>query len=148
MNAIGLEWLAVFLFLLLVISSAVSEAMWLVRRGWASVGRAAAFVIITDLAAMSLSAFVMFASMGAIFVMVMGPAGTGSDTPQWAYVLVMLIAALAPIVLLFLIKLAFLYLLKLRSGKPAVIYAAVLSILIPLMVLVPPTVFVFLLTRG
>lgn len=148
MNSIGLEWLAFFMFALLIASCAASEIIWLVRRGWASGGRSAVFVLVTDLAALIASGGVMFVAMSAIFVMVMGPAGTGSNAPEWAYVLTVVVAAAAPVVLLFIFKLIGLYALKIRSGKAAVSYSALLSIIIPLIVLLPPTLFIYLLTRG
>ena len=138
------EWLAFFLFIFLFIGSIVAEVQWLVRKGWTTTSRATGFVLTTDLVGICAGGAVGFLAFFAMFVMVMGPAGRGSDVPEAAYWAVAGIAFIAQPVLLFFIKRLSLLIFKIGSSRSAWTYSLVSSILIILVVLIPPPLFLYL----
>ena len=139
------EWIALLLFLLLFIGVAIGEMQWLVRKRWATSGTSTAYVLITDLLGLGVGSFVVFTIIFILFMMVMGPAGTGSSTPDIAYWAVSLIAIIFPPIILILLKRLGLLIFKIRSGKSAWLYSLITSILIVLIVVVPPPIFFYLI---
>ncbi len=139
------EWVAFFLFVFLFIGSIAAEVQWLVRKGWATTSRATGFVLTTDLVGLCAGGAVGFIAFFVMFVMVMGPAGRGSDVPEAAYWAVAGIAFVAQPVLLLFIKRLCLLIFKIGSGRSAWIYSLVSSILIILVVLIPPPLFLYLI---
>jgi hypothetical protein len=138
------EWIALLLLLLLFIGAAVAEAQWLVRKGWTNSGVSIAYVLITDLVGLGIGSFVVFTLIFVLFMMVMGPAGRGSDTPEIAYLVVSAVAFIFPPVILILLKRLGLLIFKIRSGKVAWLYSLTASILILLIIAVPPPLFFYL----
>ena len=142
MSKIPIDWIAFFLFLILFSGVIIAEVQWLVRKGGATSGRATGYVMVTDLLGFGIGSFVVLVIFLIMFMMVMGPAGTGGTAPESAYVVTSLIAVIFPPVFLIISKRLFLSIFKIKSGKPW-IYSFVSSILIMLIVLVPPPAIYF-----
>jgi hypothetical protein len=140
------EWIALLFFLLLLIGATIAEMQWLIRKGWAMSNRAIVYVLVTNFFGLGGSAIAVFVVALFLFMMVMGPAGRGSDTPDIAYWAVSSIAVVCPPLFLILIKRLCLAVFKISSGRSAWLYSLVVSILILLIVAVPPPVFFYLMT--
>lgn len=138
MSEIATQWIPVILFLLLFISVIIAEVQWLVRKGWATSGKAIAYVFTTDLLGFGIGSLVIMAVFMAMLMMAFGPAGTGSNAPDAAYWAALIVGVIVPPVLLFFTKRLFLLIFKMQIGKSAWVYSLVSSILILLVVLVPP----------
>ncbi|MBV9217298.1 MAG: hypothetical protein JO053_14105, partial [Acidobacteria bacterium] len=138
------EWAAVFLFFLLLAVTVVGEIVWLKRRGWAAAGKAAGFVLLTDILSMIVGSVVAGAAFFGMFMMVMGPSGQGGNSPEWAYWIVLAIAVIVPAFFLFLTKRAGLAVFSIKSGSAAWSYSLVSTLLIMFLVLVPPPVLFYL----
>src|SRR5436190_17860888 len=113
------QWLPTVLFLLLFVGAVCAEVFWLSRKGWATSGRSIAYVTLADLVGFGLGTFVMFVAFFIMFMMVMGPAGRGSNVPELAYVITSAAALILSFGFLFLSKRVFLAIFKIRSGKTA-----------------------------
>ncbi len=145
MSGTIVEWIALLLFLILFVGVIIAEVQWLVRKGWATSGLAVAYVMLTDLLGFCVGGFVAFAIFGILLMMTFGPAGRGSTAPEAAYWAVSAIAIIVPPIILFILKRLFLLIFKIKAGKTAWLYSLVSSILIILVVLVPPSVFFYLI---
>ena len=139
------EWLAFFLFIFLFIGSIVAEVQWLVRKGWATSGRAIGFVLTTDLLGFCVGGGVVFIAFFVMFMMVMGPAGRGGTSPEVAYWAVSAVALIFPLVFLVLSKRLFLFAFKIGSGTSAWLYSLVSTVLILVVVLIPPPLILYLI---
>lgn len=144
MSRVPIDWIAFFLFVVLLIGVTVAEVKWLARKGWAVSGRAVGYVMVTDLLAFGIGAFVVLTMFFIMFMMVMGPAGRGGTAPEYAYWVTTAIAIIFPPIIFILIKRLFLFIFKISSGKAAWVYSIASSILITFVVLIPPTAVYFL----
>jgi hypothetical protein len=140
MSKVPIDWIAFILFVVLFVGVIIAEIQWLIRKGWTSSGRAIGYVLVTDLLGFGIGSVVVLTIFFIMFMMVMGPAGTGSTVPEFAYWVTTAIAIILPPIILVLLKRLFLLIFKIESGKPAWIYSVVSSILMILVVLVPPPV--------
>ncbi|MFT3743506.1 MAG: hypothetical protein QM785_04345 [Pyrinomonadaceae bacterium] len=147
MSANALEWLVVLVFLVLFAAAIVGEIIWLVTKKWATAGRAAALVVVSNILSMILGSFLIGSIMLILFMLVMGPQGRGSDTPESVYWIGIILAFILPPILLIVIKRIMLGLLKIRSGGSAWGYSAVSSILAFLITLVPTAVLIYAISR-
>ncbi len=138
------QWAAFFLFFVLLAGVIVAEVQWLVRKGWATSGRATGFVITTDLLGFFIGGIVFFIAFMVMFVLVMGPAGRGSNTPEAAYFALAAVAIIVPPILLVFVKRLFLLIFKIRSGGPAWVFSLVTSLVVLLIVVVPPPLLLYL----
>ena len=148
MSGIDVEWIVILAFVLLFAGAIVAEIVWLARNGPASTGRAVAYVLLTDFLGFGIGSLVLLIIFFIMFMMIMGPAGTGSNVPEAAYWAGLVIAIIVPPVLLIACKRIFLSLFKIRAGKPAWIYAVVSSLLLLLAVLVPPPLIYYVLVHS
>lgn len=139
MSANAIEWLAVFLFLLLFVGVIIAEVLWLVRKSGASMGSAIGFVLTTDLLGFGIGSFIVSVIFFIMFMMVMGPSGQGGNAPEFAYWITSAIAIIFPPIILILLKRISLAIFKMRSGKAAWVYSVVSSILIIAVLFVLPT---------
>ncbi len=144
MSKVPIDWIAFFLFVILFIGVMIAEVRWLARKGWAVSGRAVGYVMTSDLFGFGIGFFVVVTIFLFMFMMVMGPAGRGGTAPEYAYWVTTAIAIIFPPIIFVLIKRLFLLIFKISSGKAAWTYSIVSSILITLVVLVPPPVVYFL----
>lgn len=147
MSATTLEWLVILVFFLLLVGAMAGEIGWLVVKKWTTAGRAAALVITSNIVSMTIGSFLVGAIMLILFMMVMGPAGRGSDAPESAYVIGIALALIIPPVLLLAAKRIMLAILKIRSGSSAWVYSAVSTALTFLITLVPTAVFIYVISR-
>ena len=125
MSTTSFEWAAFALLVFVVIAASIAEIMWLIRRDATDSGKAAGFVLTTDILGLGVAAILSFVSFFVMFMMVMGPAGRGSDIPSWAYGLVIALTAGLTILAIFSLKLLGLLIFKMRRGRLAWKYAAV-----------------------
>lgn len=142
-----MEYVPIFLFMLLFIGVIFAEIRWLTRKGWATSGRATGYVLSTDMLGICLGSFVVFVIMLLSFMAVMGPQGRGSDIGGEFYIAAVILAVIVPPILLFFVKRIFLGLLQIKSGRPAWIYSAVSSIVIPVICLAPPPLLFFVVWK-
>ena len=145
MSGTIVEWIALLLFLILFVGTIIAEVQWLVRKGWATSGRATGFVITTDMLGFCIGGTVVFVILGILLMMTFGPAGRGSTAPEAAYWVVSANAIIVPPVILFISKRLFLLIFKIKSGMTAWLYSLVSSVLIILVVLIPPPLFLYLI---
>ena len=138
------EWAACFLFILVFVGSIIAEVQWLVRKGWTTSGRATGFVILTDMLGLCIGGAIVLTAFVIMFVMVMGPAGRGGDSPEYAYWVVTAVAVIFPPIILFFLKRIFLAIFKIGTGKGAWLYSFVSTILTILVVLVPPPLLLYM----
>ena len=140
------DWIALFLFFGLLAGAAVFEAVWLVRKGWASGSRAAAFVAVSDLLSFCVAALIYFVAAFIMLMLVFVPAGTGasegSESTMWVTVIA---AAVFPPLCLFLVKRSFLAVLRIQSGRTAWIYSLAVTAAICIVSIVPPALFFYLI---
>ena len=147
MSATTLEWLVILVFFLLLVGAMAGEIGWLVVKKWTTAGRAAALVITSNIVSMTIGSFLVGAIMLVLFMMVMGPAGRGSDAPESAYVIGIALALIIPPALLLAAKRIMLAILKIKSGSSAWVYSAVSTVLTFLITLVPTAVFIYVISR-
>ncbi|MEQ1604397.1 MAG: hypothetical protein ABL999_05965 [Pyrinomonadaceae bacterium] len=146
MSATSLEWMVVLLFFLLFGGVIAGEIVWLVAKKWTTTGRAAALVITSNIVSLTIGSFLVGTIMFIMFMMVMGPAGRGSDAPESAYIIGIALALIIPPVLLIAAKRIMLAVLKIRSGSSAWIYSVVSTLLTFLITLVPTVVFIYFIS--
>ena len=140
-----IEWIAFLFYLLLFVGVVVAEVRWLIRKGWATSGRSIGYVITTDLLGVGIGSGVVLTIFFIMFMMVMGPAGRGGDSPEFAYVIGMIFMVIFPPIFLIAAKRLFLLIFKIRSGKSAWIYSLVSSIVIILVLVIPPPLIYYFL---
>jgi hypothetical protein len=145
MSGTTVEWIAMLMLFILLAGVIIAEVQWLVRKGWATSGRAIGYVMATDLLGFGIGGFIAFVIFGVLIMMTFGPAGRGSTAPEAAYWAVSAIAIIVPPITLFILKRLFLLIFKIKSGTPAWIYSLVSSVLIILIVLVPPPLFFYVI---
>ena len=133
------QWIAVILFAILLVGTVIAEVFWLIRRGMASPGWAAAYVLITDLLSLGIGSIIVFAIAGVMVMMSFGQAGTGGDAPEIAYWAALLVSVILPPLILIALKRSFLFIFRIRRGKAAWLYALTssLCILVILFILYP-----------
>jgi len=137
------QWVPFLLFVLLFVGKMIAEIIWLTRKQWTNSGKAIAYVLLTDLISFGISTGILIVLFSVMFMMVMGPAGRGGDSPEIAYVILCVIGILIPPLLLFVLKRLGLLIFSIRSGKAAWIYSLVISILSIIIVLVPPALIFY-----
>jgi len=145
MSSIVIQWIPVILCLLLFVAVVVWEALWLVKKGWATAGRAVAFVLTTDLLGFGIGVLVIVSVFMALMMMVFGPAGTGSTAPDAAYVAVLVLGLIVPPIFLFLSQRLLLSIFSIQAGKAAWLYSLASSALIVLVVFIPPPAVFYVL---
>jgi hypothetical protein len=148
MSEIAAELTALLSCLLLLVGVVIAEALWLVRKGWASSGRAIAYALTTDLLGFGIGSFVVLAIFMIMLMLVFGPAGRGSEVPESVYLVTSLIAIVVPPMFLALLKRLFLSVLKIKFGNAAWTYCVVSSFLTILVVLVPPPLLYYLISYS
>ncbi|MEQ1923013.1 MAG: hypothetical protein ABL952_10950 [Pyrinomonadaceae bacterium] len=133
-----IPWIAFFLFLVLLVGSAVVEFQWLTRKGWTTSNRAVGFIFATDILGLIVGGFVVFVAFFGVFMMVMGPAGRGSTAPDSAYLAVSAVGLVIPLIIFFLIKRIFLHIFKIKTGKQAWLYSLVSTVAMIFVIVIPP----------
>jgi hypothetical protein len=142
----AVEWILLLLFVLLLAGVAIAEVLYMVQKCLAPTGRAVGYVLVTDLLGFCIGIFIVSIVFFIMFMMVMGPAGRGSDVPEIAYIAMSLVGIILPAIFLILAKRVFLSAFKISSGKPAWIYSVVSSALIMILPLAPPALIFVLLS--
>ena len=137
MSGIAKEWIVFGSFFVLLIVAVIAEIAWLVRSGWTTSGKAVSFVLTTDLIGAIAGTVVGSAIATVMFMIVMGPAGRGSEGGELWLVAGTIGLALLPAGLLFFIKRGFLAIFRIRSGKPAWSFSAAATVLTFVLALVP-----------
>lgn len=145
---IGADYAAFFTFLFLFAAAAAAEIIWLRRAGWTTFGKAAAYVLLTDVIGFGIGSAVLLAATLVLFMMVMGADGTGGSSSDMAYIAVIAAAVVAAAAILLLLKRAGLSLFRIRDGRAAWIYSLTVSVIVPLVATVPPALLHWLLTRA
>ena len=138
MSGIAKEWIVFASFFVLLIVAVVAEIMWLVRSGWTTSGTAVGFVLVTDVIGSIVGTIIGTVIATVMFMIVMGPAGRGSEGGEPWLIAGTFGLALIPALLLFFIKRGFLAIFKIRSGKQAWSFSAAATVLTFLLALVPP----------
>ena len=146
MSASNLQLLAFALYGLMFIPVTIAETLWLVRREWSTTGRAVAFSLASNGIGMAVSSAVIFAAVLIMFMLVMGPSGTGGDTPEAVYIAISVLALTLPLVLIVCLKLLFLRWMKIGSGREAFVFSAIASVGLIVCVLILPTVVIYFLS--
>ena len=137
------EWAAFFLAILLFIGSIIAEVQWLSRNGWATTSRATGFVMVSDIVGLGVGGTIVLVAFFGMFMMVMGPAGRGGDSPESAYWVVSAIAMIFPAAIYFFVKRISLLIFKIGSGKSVWLYSLAATVLMFFVVLVPPPLLVY-----
>lgn len=143
MSAVAAEWLAVFIFFLLLAVIAAVEVFWIVKSRWTTSGKALIFVLASNLIGLGLGTFFVFAVFMATLMMAFGPSGQGSNAPDAAYWAAIAAALVVPPIFLILSKRVCLLILKIASGSRAWTYSLLSSVLILVFALVPPVALTY-----
>ena len=142
MPALTGEWIAFVCLLLVLIGTGVAEILWLISSGGVGTGRAAAFVITTNLSGFAVGLGISLACFFLIFMMVMGPDGTGGHSPEWQFAAVTAFSLILPVLVFFSLKLLGLFGFRVRQGRAAWKFAAA-STAVNLLVLSATAVIIF-----
>jgi uncharacterized membrane protein YqaE (UPF0057 family) len=145
MSQIAIQWVPILVFLLLFAGVVIAEVQWLIRKRWATPGRAVAYALVSDLLGFGIGSLIILIVLLIGLMLTFGPAGTGSNAPESAYWAALIAAIILPPISLFLTKRLFLLIFKIQPEKSAWGYSLVSSILIILVVLVPPPVVFYVL---
>jgi hypothetical protein len=130
MSPVSREWLAVVLFLVSFGGLSATEALWIRRARWTTLGKAAIFSLGTNFFGFCVGLFTSFVILSIILAMAWDGSihdVPGHDTTLWA---AMIAALFITPVLLVIIKRLLLWFLKWRTGIPAWIFSFAASILI------------------
>jgi hypothetical protein len=144
MSAAGIEWIAVLLFAILFVAAIGAEILWLSKKGWATTGKAAAFAVTTNLISFGIGSFLVFTLAMVAFMLVMGWAGRGSNTPQLVYVAIIIAAVLILPLISIAFKRIMLAALKIRTGRVAWLYSLAASLIFLLVVIFPPPLMLYI----
>jgi len=139
------DWIPFLLFVALGAAATALEIRWLAGRGWATAGRASAFVLVTNLLALILSGFVVVVILLILLMMVFGPSGQGSGIGTVPYAIVLLLGLALPASLLITLRRIMLAALEIRSGSAAWTYSLASSFAIIAAVIVLPSIAWYLL---
>jgi hypothetical protein len=145
MSGVAKEWVVFGSFFLLLIVAVIGEIIWLVRSGWTTSGTAVGFVLITDVIALIAGSIVGVAIATVMFMIVMGPAGRGSEGGESWLVAGTICLALLPALLLFFIKRGFLAIFKIKGGMHAWSFCGAATALTFVLALVPPGLIAYFL---
>jgi hypothetical protein len=145
MSGITKEWIVFASFFILLIVAVIGEIMWLVRSGWTMSGTAVGFVLVTDVICAVIGTVLGTVIATLMFMIVMGPAGKGSDGGEPWLVAGTVGLALLPALLLFFVKRGFLALFKIRGGKQAWSFSAAATLMTLILALVPPGLLAYFL---
>jgi hypothetical protein len=145
MSGITKEWVVFGGFFMLLAAAVIGEIIWLVRSDWTTSGTAVGFVLITDVIALIAGSVVGVAIATVMFMIVMGPAGRGSEGGEPWLVAGTVCLALLPALLLFFIKRGFLAIFKIKGGMQAWSFCAAATVLTFVLALVPPGLIAYFL---
>lgn len=139
------DWSIFFIFVVLLAGAIVIQVLWLMRKRWASGGRAIAYVMMSNLLSLSLIAVVLFVLAFLLMMIVFGPLGggpaPGSEPLMW---IIIIAAVLLPPSIIFLTKRVFLALFKMQAGRSALVYSLAVTFSILAAVLTPPSLLFYL----
>lgn len=144
MSRVNFEWLSIGLFFVCFAAAMVVETLWLAKKGWASNGRSAAFVLLSDVISLCVGFFVPFVIIGTILALAWSGGlsdAKGGDAGIWAAVA---FAAIFPPIFLFLTKRLFLAIFKIRTGREAWLFALAATILSMAISFLPPIAFFYI----
>lgn len=142
-----MAYLPLIVFVLAFSAVVAGETVWLRRKTVATALRSWAFAMLTDTVGLISSGVVVGGCILLAFMMIMGPSGTGGSSPDWAYILVGLIALVVPLVVMVLLKRLGLLIFSLMTGRPAWNYALISSVIFSFLVYVPAALTAWLLTK-
>ena len=135
------------MFLVLCVAAVIFEVRWLSRNGWTTSGKAAAYVLLTDVLGLSIGLFTIFTALGILLMMTMGGSGQGGSSPEAAYWVVAGFGIFFPPVFMFGLKRLFLLILGIRTGRSAWMYSLAVTALLIVGVLIPPLLLYWLVGR-
>ena len=135
------------MFLVLCVAAVIFEVRWLNRNGWTTPGKAAAYVLLTDVLGLSIGLFTIFTALGILLMMTMGGSGQGGSSPEASYWVVAGFGIFFPPVFMFGLKRLFLLLLGIRTGRSAWTYSVTTTALLIVGVLIPPLLLYWLVGR-
>jgi hypothetical protein len=138
MSSTAVEWIIVLVAVLLFAAAVGAEILWLSKQGWASTGKAALFVLLTDLVSFGIGSFLVFVLTLVAFMLVMGPAGRGGSSSDGVYVAIVIAGSLIPPLIFFFFKRIMLGALSIRTGRSAWLYSLAVSLLFLVVVIIPP----------
>ncbi len=143
MSSVTLEWITTGLFFLCFAAAAVLETLWLAKKGWATYGRSAAFVMLSDMISLFVGFVVPFVILGTIIALAWSGGLSevkGGDAGIWAAIV---FAVIFPPIFLFLTKRVFLALFKIRSGRDAWLFSLAAVLISMAISFLPPIIFFY-----
>ena len=136
-----IEWIVILLFFVLFWAFTAAEALWLSKRGWATLGRASGFAIGSNLIGFFVGTFVVFVTFMLMMMLAFEPTKNATTTEVLMWIGVGLSLVFPPIFLL-LVKRLLLKLFSMDTGRRAWAFSTVSSFLIVyISVLVPALAF-------
>ncbi len=143
MSIVTKEWIAVLIFVLCFLGYSVGEAVWLKRKGWASLGRSLAFAAATNFFGYAIGFFVLFVVFGVVLAMAWDGSLNQFPLNDYGIAVVLILAVLFVPVLLALSKRLLLKLFKLQTGKSAWLFSILSAILILIFSIGLPILFLY-----
>ena len=142
-----MDWFTVALFLALFAVAIIVEITWLTRNGWTTSGRAAAYVLLTDILGIGVGLFTIFVAVSVMIMMAFGSSGGGGTAPDFAYWVIILFGLVFPPIFLLSLKRLFLLILRIRRGRSAWLYSILSTGFLTVGVYAPPIAMYWLMVR-
>lgn len=139
------QWLTTGVYLITLVAVIVIETLWLKKRGWATTGRAVAYVLLTDILSFGISIGASLTFGLLLLMLVFGPSGEGNTGYEGLMTVVMVVGVIFPPIVFVVTKRAFLYFLRIAEGRTAWVYSLAASLLILLVTPLPSIGFYYLL---
>lgn len=143
MSSVTIEWVTTGIFALCFIAALIIETLWLIRKGWASAQKSAAYVMLTNNLSLCIGFFIPLVIIGTMLALAWSGDLSGVSGGDATLIAAIMIALLFPPIFLFLIKRAFLAFFKIRSGREAWLYSLAFTAMSLAVSFVPPIVFFY-----
>ncbi|HEV7700953.1 MAG TPA: hypothetical protein VGO43_12040 [Pyrinomonadaceae bacterium] len=145
MSGVTKEWIVFGSWVFLFLMSIIAEVLWLIRSGWTTSGKATGFVVVTDMIGAIVGGGIDLVIFFVMFMIVMGPAGRGSEGGEGWLGPGAVALGLVPLVVLFLTKRVFLGAFSIRSGRSAWIFSLIATLVVFAITLIPPSALAYFL---
>jgi hypothetical protein len=139
------EWIVFGSWFALLTVSMIAEILWLAGADWTTRCKATGFVVVTDALGMILGGGIDLIIFFVMFMIVMGPAGRGSEGGEGWLGPGTVALGLLPLVVLLITKRVFLAAFNIRSGRSAWIYSLIATLAVFVITLIPPCLLAYFL---
>jgi hypothetical protein len=147
MSSVTIEWVTTGIFALCFIAAIIVEALWLIRKGWASAQKSVAYVMLTNNLSLCIGFFIPFVIIGTMLALAWSGDLSGVSGGDATLIAAIVIALLFPPVFLFLMKRVFLAFFKIRTGREAWLYSLAFTTMSLGLSFIPPIAFFYIASK-